>query len=93
MGKNTVEAPDYAPLTEASQEAARIQAELGREQLDFAKQQYARSAPILEGIARQQMAAQAEQMAQARDYYNYQRDTYRPLEKSIVQPCPALRSW
>ncbi len=85
MGKNTVAAPDYAPLAEASAEAARIQTGLGREQLDFARQQYDRSAPILEGIANQQMAAQDEQMAQARDYYNYQRDTYRPLERSIVQ--------
>lgn len=85
MGKNNVAAPDYAPLAEASAEAARIQTGLGREQLDFARQQYDRSAPILEGIARQQMSAQDEQMAQARDYYNYQRDTYRPLERSIVQ--------
>jgi len=85
MGKNNVEAPDYAPLAEASAEAARIQTGLGREQLDFARQQYDRSAPILEGIARQQMSAQDEQMTQARDYYNYQKDTYRPLERSIVQ--------
>ena len=84
MGKNKIAAPDYAPLAEASAEAARIQAGLGREQLAFAKQQYDRSAPILEGIARQQVDAQNEQMAQARDYYNYQRDTYRPLERSIV---------
>lgn len=85
MGKNNVAPPDYAPLAEASAEAARIQTGLGREQLDFARQQYERSAPILEGIARQQMSAQDEQMAQARDYYNYQKDTYRPLERSIVQ--------
>jgi len=92
MGKNTVEAPDYAPLTEASNEAARIQAGLGREQLDFARQQYDRSAPILEGIARQQVDAQNEQMAQARDYYNYQRDTYRPLERSIVQDAQRMNT-
>jgi|TARA_R110002096_G_scaffold394082_1_gene589293 hypothetical protein len=85
MGKNNVAPPDYAPLAEASAEAARIQTGLGREQLDFARQQYDRSAPILEGIARQQMSAQNEQMTQARDYYNYQKDTYRPLERSIVQ--------
>ena len=92
MGKTTIAAPDYTPLTEASNEAARIQAKLGREQLDFAKQQYDRSAPILEGIARQQMAAQDEQMAQARDYYNYQRDTYRPLERSIVQDAQRMNT-
>ena len=85
MGKNTVEAPDYAPLAEASAEAARIQSELGREQLDFAREQYDRTAPMLESIANQQMAAQAEQMQQARDYYDYQTSTYRPLERSIVQ--------
>ena len=85
MGKQRISPPDYTPLAEASAEAARIQTGLGREQLAFAQQQYNRSAPILESIARQQMAAQNEQMAQARDYYNYQRDTYRPLERSIVQ--------
>ena len=84
MGSKGAPPPDYAPLAEASAEAARIQAGLGREQLAFAREQYDRSAPLLEGIANQQMAAQNEQMAQARDYYNYQRDTYRPLERSIV---------
>ena len=85
MGKNTVEAPDYAPLATASAEAARIQSELGREQLAFARDQYERTAPMLESIANQQMQAQAEQIDQARDYYNYQRDVFRPLERSIVQ--------
>ena len=85
MGKNTVEAPDYAPLADASAEAARIQAGLGREQLQFAREQYDRTAPMLQSIADQQMAAQAEQMQQARDYYDYQTDTFRPLERSIVQ--------
>ena len=84
MGSKGAPPPDYAPLAQASAEAARIQAGLGREQLAFAREQYDRSAPLLEGIANQQIAAQNEQMAQARDYYNYQRDTYRPLERSIV---------
>ena len=30
------------------------------------------------------MAAQNEQMDQARDYYNYQRDTFRPVERGLV---------
>jgi hypothetical protein len=85
MGKKSDPAPpDYAPLANASKEAAQIMAGLGREQLAFAKDQYNRSAPILESIANQQMAAQREQMGQARDYYNYMRDTYRPLERSVV---------
>lgn len=84
MGSKGAPPPDYTPVAEASAEAARIQGELGRQQLDFAREQYDRSAPLLEGIANQQMQAQSEQMDQARDYYNYQRDTYRPLEQSIV---------
>ena len=84
MGSKGAPPPDYAPLERASKEAAEIQAGLGREQLAFAREQYDRSAPILEGIANQQMAAQNEQMDQARDYYNYQRDTFRPVERGLV---------
>ena len=84
MGSKGAPPPDYTPLANASKEAAQIQAGLGREQLAFAREQYDRSAPILEQIANQQMAAQEEQMAQARDYYNYQQDTYRPLEQGLV---------
>jgi hypothetical protein len=71
-------------MAEASAEAARIMGDLGDRQLAFAREQYDRAAPIMESIANQQMAAQAEQMAQARDYYNYQQSTFRPLERSIV---------
>ena len=84
MGSKGAPPPDYAPMAAASEEAARIQAGLGREQLAFAREQYDRSAPLMEQIASQQMAAQNEQMAQARDYYNYQQDTYRPLERGLV---------
>ena len=84
MGKSSTPPPDYAPLANASKEAAQIMTGLGRDQLDFAKAQYERSAPIMESIANTQIAAQQEQMDQARDYYNYQRDTFRPLERGLV---------
>ena len=84
MGSKGAPPPDYEPLERASAQAAAVQEKLGRDQLAFAREQYDRSAPILEGIANQQMAAQSEQMAQARDYYNYQKDTYRPLERGLV---------
>jgi hypothetical protein len=58
--------------------------EIGANQLAFAREQYDRSAPIMEGIANSQIAAQNEQIAQARDYYNYQRDTFRPVERGLV---------
>jgi len=77
--------PDYQPLANASAEAARIQGEIGQAQLDFAKQQYEDNAPMLQAIAQQQMDAQAQQMTQAKDYYDYQVDTFRPLEKGLVE--------
>lgn len=84
MGKNNPPPPDYAPLAAASAESARVMGEIGANQLAFAREQYERSSPIMERIANQQMAAQNEQMAQARDYYNYQRDTFRPVERGLV---------
>ena len=84
MGSKGAPPPDYTPMAEASAEAARIQADLGREQLAFARDQYNRTAPLLEGIAQNQIAAQNEQLQQARDYYDYQRDTFRPLEQGLV---------
>jgi len=92
MGKKSTEAPDYAPLENASNKAAEVQAALGREQLAFAREQYDTARPMLEGIANQQMAAQSQQMAQAKDYYDYQVDTYRPLERGLVQDAERFNS-
>jgi len=76
--------PDYTPLANASAEAARIQGELGREQLAFAREQYEANAPLLQEIAGLQMDAQQQQMDQAKDYYDYQVETFRPLEQGLV---------
>jgi hypothetical protein len=84
MGKSSAPAPDYAPLANASEESARIMAGLGREQLGFARQQYAEMSPLLRQIADQQRAAQEDQMQQARDYYRYQTETFRPVERGLV---------
>lgn len=73
-GKSAPPPPDYRPLAAVSQA-----------QLDFAKQQYADILPIARQIANQQMAAQQQQMAQAQDYYNYQQQTFRPLEQGLVR--------
>ena len=74
MGGKSQPAPDYSGM-----EA------LGREQLQFARDQYADIKPLAQQIAAQQMAAQQQQMNQAQDYYNYQRDTFRPVEQGLVR--------
>lgn len=84
MGKSSTPAPDYGPLAQASKEAAEVQAALGREQLDFARQQYDESAPILRQIAQGQIDSQDAQMEMAKEAYDYQQEVFRPLERSIV---------
>lgn len=72
-GKSSPPPPDYSGL-----EA------LSREQLAFSKQQYADILPIAQQVAAQQMAAQQQQMQQAQDYYQYQQETFRPVERGLV---------
>ena len=83
-GKSNPPPPDYTPLANASKESAEIMASLGREQLDFAKQQYEEMKPLAEQISASQIAMQDEQLAQGRDYYDYMQQTYRPLEQGLV---------
>ena len=73
-GKSSPPPPDYSGM-----EA------LGREQLAFSRQQYAEMAPLARRVAAQQMAAQQQQMDQAQDYYNYQQQTFRPVEQGLVR--------
>ena len=73
-GKSSPPPPDYRGM-----EA------LGREQLAFSRQQYAEIAPLARQAAAQQMAAQDQQMRQAQDYYDYQQQTFRPLEQGLVR--------
>jgi hypothetical protein len=74
MGGKSQPAPDYGPMQQ-----------LGREQLDFAKRQYAEMMPLARQVYGQQMDAQRQQMQQAQDYYDYQRNTFRPVEQGLVR--------
>ena len=73
MGGKSQPAPDYSGMERVA-----------REQLNFSKQQYADMKPIVSQIAEQQIAAQDQQMTQAADYYQYQQETFRPLEQGLV---------
>lgn len=73
-GKSSPPPPDYSGM-----EA------LGREQLAFSKRQYAEMMPLAQQVYGQQMDAQRQQMNQAQDYYDYQRNTFRPVEQGLVR--------
>jgi hypothetical protein len=73
-GKSSPPPPDYSGM-----EA------LGREQLAFSKRQYAEMAPLAQQVYGQQMDAQRQQMDQAQNYFDYQQQTFRPVEQGLVR--------
>jgi hypothetical protein len=71
-------------LAEASKEAAKIMADLGYAELDFAKLAYDETKPLLFDIGNTQVEAMRQNMVQGEDYYNYMKSTYRPVEQKLV---------
>jgi hypothetical protein len=69
---------------QAQREAADQMAQLGQDELAFARRQYEEALPLRNQIVSSQLAAQDEQTRQAQDYYNYQQETFRPLERGLV---------
>jgi len=80
-----------APDTSGQQQAALMTAQLSKEQLEWAKQIYAETAPqraAAEGrageVSDMQLASGRQQMGLADEYADYNRRVFRPLEESIV---------
>jgi hypothetical protein len=65
--------------------AAQLSYDLGQDQLAFSRRQYEELSPLARQVAQSQMAAQDEQMRQARDYFDYQQQTFRPVEQGLVR--------
>lgn len=84
MAKKTSKAPDYTELAGVSREAVGVARDLGQQQIDFSERQYEELKPIMDSIAQSQVAAQTQQMQQAKDYYDYQVSTFRPVEQQLV---------
>lgn len=72
-GKSSPPPPDYSGMEAVA-----------REQLAFSKTQYEENKPFLQGLATSMKEAQDQQMTQAKDYYDYQVSTFRPLEQGLV---------
>lgn len=82
-------APDPNPGMLASAEAAReiagIQKQSADEMLAFYKQQYEEMKPLLTEVMSTEMSTMKANQARADEYAQYERETFRPLEKSIVK--------
>lgn len=90
MGGKSAPAPDYSQLAAVSREAVAAGERIAQRQFDFSERQYEELSPIFREIAAGQIAAQDEQLAQARDYYQYMQETFRPVERGIVEDAMAF---
>jgi hypothetical protein len=73
-GKSSPPPPDYSGLEKVAQQ-----------QLDFSKEQYAEMKPFVTRLATTMADSQQQQMAQAQDYYDYAKGTFRPVEQGLVK--------
>jgi hypothetical protein len=77
--------------TNAARDVASEELELSRETLDWYKQQYNDQKPLMERAAntadqvtQTQLASMRQNDAISQDYWNYQKNTFRPLEQRMV---------
>lgn len=77
-------APDYTPVANASKEAAELGAQLGREQLAENRRQYDANMAVAAPIIQAQTGLMNQSIKQGDDYYNYMKDTFRPIEQSLA---------
>jgi len=84
--KSATSAQRDAASTMAAQadRASQLSYTLGRDQLAFAKRQYAEMKPLVEKVTASNIAAQDEQTRQAREYYDYYKETFQPIERGLA---------
>lgn len=83
--------PGMVANAAATEAVAKIQQQTAADYLNFSKEQYADMKPFAEKIAAAQIATSEKQSAiadrndaRAQEYSDYEKGTYRPLEKGIV---------
>jgi hypothetical protein len=84
-------APNYAPIAASDMQAAQLSAQTSKDQLDWAKQQYADQQPYTNAmmaaatnVQNQDIASQQQEQANAASAQQFYQGTYQPLEKAFV---------
>jgi hypothetical protein len=83
------DAPDPNPgmlaSADAAREIAQVQKQTADETLNFYKQQYAEMKPMIQEVMQNDMNIAKANAARADEYAQYERETFRPLEKNLVK--------
>lgn len=79
--------PDYAYAAtyNSNIQAAEMAQQTSREQLEWAKQQYADQAPYTKAYMQNMIDASNQNMAQAKEQQDYYKTTYQPIETQFAQ--------
>jgi hypothetical protein len=77
--------PGQIAAAESAKEVGKMQKETAMEYLNFSKEQYADFKDDLKEIAATQKQIMADSAKRAEEYATYERETFRPLEKRLVE--------
>lgn len=78
-------APNYAPIAASDMQAAQLDAQTSKDQLDWAKQQYADQAPYTKAFMQSAADAQDAETQSAKEAQDYYKSTYQPIETQFAQ--------
>ncbi len=84
--------PDYSGIASASREAAEYSYKLGREQLDWAKEQYAKDSELTKGVVDRAVTALDENQDNAREDRARYESIYQPLEDTLASEAASYAS-
>jgi len=83
MGGDAPPAPDYTPMAQASEEAARVSAEQADRVLAESKRQYDRNLEVAQPIIDAQAGMMKSAQEQGDEYYNYWKTKAQPVEDQL----------
>jgi len=84
MGGKSSSPPDFTALAASTDRAAATAERLGNRQLDQAEIEYADQKIVTDKVVDAALSSMEQQNAQAKDYYDYQKETFRPVEQGLV---------
>jgi hypothetical protein len=84
LAKKDSEAPDMTEMVKVGREGIAAGKDMFDRQQSFTERSYAENKPMFDQIVRQQLDMSKQTQQQGKDYYDYQVNTFRPLEQGMV---------
>lgn len=78
-------APDYTPVAQANEEAARISASVAREQLAWAREQYARDRDVTDSVLDVMIPNMERESSVAQEDRERYKSTIQPMEDALIK--------